>query len=114
MKEDADDYTLNLGNLNNGATLELFERLQSEVLENVRDPNTSAIKKRSITLKFTYAPSADRKSAQVAIESKVALASPDPTVGTIHITKIKGEVKAFVHDPAQDELRFSAPQGQAQ
>lgn len=109
-----DDFQLNLGNLNNGVSLELFERLQTEVLENIRDANTSALKKRKITLTFTYAASADRKSAQVGIEGKTTLAASEPTVGTIHITKIKGEVKGFVHDPAQDELRFAQPQGTAQ
>jgi hypothetical protein len=109
IMDEKETHSLNLGNLNNGAGLDLFERLQAEVLANIRDPNTAATTKRKLTLEFEYAPSADRKSCQVKISPKVKLAPPMSTVGTIHIAKIKGVVQGFVHDPNQDELRFAEP-----
>lgn len=100
------DYALNIGNINNGAIPELFAKLNAQIMDNIRDANTTPTKKRKMQITVTYAPSADRKSAQVMLDTKLTLAPPETTIGTIHIAKIKGKITGFVHDPAQDELRF--------
>lgn len=100
------DYSVNIGNLNGGSIPEIFAKLHQQVMDNIRDVNTTATKKRSITLKITYAPTADRKAAQTMLDTTMKLAPHETMAGTIHIAKVKGKVIGFVHDPAQDELRF--------
>ena len=113
-QDDELDYSLNIGNINGGQLPEVFAKLQALVMENIRDVNTSATKKRSLTLKVVFAPSADRKSCQVQIEPSLKLAPQDLQPGTVHIAKIKGKVVGFVHDPTQDELRFTQTEGAKQ
>lgn len=100
------DYSLNIGNIGNGVIPEIFKNLNTQVMENIRDANTTPTKKRKMVLTITYAPSADRKSAQVLVDTKLMLAPPETNISTIHVAKIRGQVVGFVHDPAQDELRF--------
>lgn len=64
-----------------GAVQERFRIALAEVLANIRDPNTRATEKRSITLTLTLAPYATRDTAQmdVTVKTKLAAAAPAET-----------------------------------
>lgn len=63
---------------NGGVARELVEREFEQVMKNVLDINTDPKTKRSITLKITFAPSADRSmmSSTISVSSKLAAACP--------------------------------------
>lgn len=71
--------------LMNGAVQEKFGSALREVLANVRDPNTSATIKRSITLTITIAPSAGRDVAEMSVQTKTKLAPPNTASSTIYL-----------------------------
>lgn len=71
--------------LMSGALQERFGSALREVLANVRDPNTSATVKRSITLTITIAPSAGRDVAEMSVQTKTKLAPPDAASSTIYL-----------------------------
>ena len=71
--------------LMNGAVQEKFGSALREVLANVRDPNTSATVKRSITLTITIAPSAGRDVAEMSVQTKTKLAPPNTASSTIYL-----------------------------
>ena len=108
------DYALNIGNINGGAVPEVFARLNAQIMENIRDVNTSATATREITLKLQYKPSPDRKTALIIVKPVVKLAPATIDPSTIHISKVNGKPVGFIHDPAQDELQFSKPASPAQ
>lgn len=71
--------------LMNGAVQEKFGAALREVLANIRDPNTSATVKRSITLTITIAPSAGRDVAEMSVQTKTKLAPPNSASSTIYL-----------------------------
>lgn len=71
--------------LMDGAVQEKFGSALREVLANVRDPNTSATVKRSITLTITIAPSAGRDVAEMSVQTKTKLAPPNSASSTIYL-----------------------------
>lgn len=71
--------------LMNGAVQEKFGSALREALANVRDPNTSATVKRSITLTITIAPSAGRDVAEMSVQTKTKLAPPNTASSTIYL-----------------------------
>lgn len=105
------DYQCNIGNINNGSVPEIFAKLHQQVMDNIRDVNTSEKAKRSITLKITYAPTPDRKAALTMVDTTTKLAPHRIEPSMVHIAKIKGRVIGFIHDPSQDELRFGEQTG---
>lgn len=62
----------------NGFLKELIERELALVTKNITDVNTDPKAKRNITIKFTFAPSADRTymATAVSVNSKLAPVNP--------------------------------------
>lgn len=67
---------INLNDLANGAVGERFNMEWSKVLQNIKDPNTSAKAKRKVTLTLTLEPDEEREIAIVGIETKATIAPP--------------------------------------
>lgn len=100
------DYsqTLSIENICGGAVPERFERELSELLKNISDPNTDAEQKRTIVLEFQFTPFPDRSGAQVVLLCKGKLATAEPVPGNIFFARNGAMLKAYSHDPRQDNL----------
>jgi len=83
---------------------ERFERELTELLKNISDPNTPPDSKRSITLEFQFTPFGDRSGAQVTLVCKGKLAAADPVSGSVFFAKQGPFIKAYAHDPRQENL----------
>ena len=98
--------TMSLPTLGNGAACELFEDELKRVLENILDVNTDAEATRSVTLKMTVKPDADREGARVLLEASSKIA-PQMGVGTaMFIGKQAGQAVAVEHNPKQLQLQL--------
>ena len=64
---------LSLANLKGGAAIEMFDRAMGNVLDNIRDINTTQ-KPREITLKVRFSPTRDRTLFGIAITCTPKLA----------------------------------------
>ena len=91
-----------------GGVPEVFERELSEVLKNMVDVNTDPDKARSITLKFTFAPMADRSGAMVTFLCRAGLQPVQIATSPIFLSRQSGDIKAYSMDQRQVEL-FGAP-----
>jgi len=96
--------TLSLENICGGAAGERFEREVVELLKNICDPNTPADQKRSITLEFQFEPFEDRSGAKVTLHCRGKLAAIEAVPGTVFFAKSGNVVKAYAHDPRQENL----------
>lgn len=95
---------LNIGNVCGGAVPELFDHEVRKMLKNVADMNTDPEAKRSITFKFTFKPSPDRKSAVVRLDCSAKHAGVNSVAGSVFMSSAHGEVSAFTEDPRQTSL----------
>jgi hypothetical protein len=99
---------LTLENAAAGAAPELFARALEEVLANIKDPDTPAEAKRTITLKFEFVPHEDRQGgrneASVSVACTSKLAAPNPASGFLFVSREKGEVVAYTNDVQQEEI----------
>ncbi len=84
-----------------GAALELFQAALNQVNANIKDPNTSATKKRSILLKFELSPYKDRSGAQVAVTVESKLSSHQGVEGTVYLRRVGPGFEAFTQDARQ-------------
>lgn len=100
------DYneTLSITNICGGAVEERFEREVIELLKNICDPNTPSDVKRTIILEFQFEPFPDRSGALVKLICKGKLAAIDPVDGSVYFAKHGAVVKAYAHDPRQENL----------
>ena len=100
------DYneTLSIENICGGAVAERFDRELVELLKNISDPNTLADQKRTITLEFQFMPFPDRSGATVHLICKGKLAAVEPVPGSVFFAKVGAIVKAYAHDPRQEQL----------
>lgn len=97
-------FEVNLGNINNGQVLEAAQHAIEKVLANIRDPNTSAEQKRTMTIKLEWKPNRDRNFVEVLAKVETKLAGLEPTVGSVHISGANGRIRGYIRDIAQDEL----------
>jgi hypothetical protein len=95
-----------LETLGKGAANELFTAELRRVVENVMDPNAPAKTKRVINLKFTFAPSEDRRSCGVGIEATSKIAAPNGGSAVIYVGKRMGEAVASIYDAEQMQLDY--------
>jgi hypothetical protein len=103
-----------LVSLCNGAALELFQSALNQVNQNIKDPNTSATKKRSITIKFDMTPYVDRSGANIVVNVESKLSSHNGVNGSMFIHKQAGVFEAFTQDTRQiamfdEESRVEEP-----
>ena len=68
-----------------GAFLERADYEMKKVIENILDPNTSAIAKRKMTITMTLVPDDDRKNIITQVDVKSALASTNPIRTTLYV-----------------------------
>lgn len=95
---------LTLQNVAGGALPEKFQRALSELLENVRDPNTDPTKQRKITIDVKFKPEESREEAKVSTQVKTSLAPDKPDEGVIFLGRREGELTAVAFDPRQEDL----------
>lgn len=73
-----EEQGVSLETLGQGAAVERFNLALQDVLNNVQDPNTDPKKARTVTMKVTVKPSADREVGTLAVDvvSKLAPIAP--------------------------------------
>lgn len=102
-----DNKKLSLENICQGALPEVFHRSIESIIENIRDPNTDAEAKRTLTLEFVFTPHADRSGADVTLKTKEKLAGLQSVKGAIFVSRMDGKLAAYPNDPRQ-ELLFTS------
>ena len=97
---------LNLMTICKGAIPEVFDRVLAALVRNIKDPNTSAQKKRTVTIEITLAPFKDRSGwvDTFVVNSKPAGFHTEEVQGTAFIATQEGELKVFAHDTRQTAL----------
>lgn len=85
LKEENEE--MSIANLARETILEQFDSEMTAVLNNIQDPNTSAIKKRKMTITLTFAPSENRAETTIGSETKLTLAPPAGITTRIFIDK---------------------------
>ena len=88
---------INLATIAKGALTEQFDIEMQKVLENITDPNTAAVKERTISITLKLKPNQSRNGASIAIATKSNLAPVNAVFTDILIDKdLKtGAVKAI-------------------
>lgn len=88
---------INLATIAKGALTEQFDVEMQKVLENITDPNTAAVKERTISITLKLKPNQSRNGASIAIATKSNLAPVNAVFTDILIDKdLKtGAVKAI-------------------
>jgi hypothetical protein len=84
-----------------GAAMELFQSALTQVNNNIKDPNTSADKKRKIVLSFEFAPYIDRSGGNVTVKVETKLSSHQGVDGSFYLRKTGAIVEAFTQDDRQ-------------
>ncbi len=69
-----------------GAIKERVDYEMSHILDNIRDPNTRADRKRTLTLNLVFSPDADRKQIAVSVTAKSKLEPTNPVATALYIT----------------------------
>ncbi len=93
---------INLNTFANGEFADKLNKTLLKVAENIRDTNTDAEEKRSITITMKFVPNKTRSMAGIIIDIKTKLADTEPTVtnlimdrnmeGKIHIEEYDGQI----------------------
>jgi hypothetical protein len=100
---------VNLGSIARGAAMEIFEIEIAKIAANIADPNTKAVKKRKLTLEFTFAPDTDRRAIDVTTSSKTSLAGVSEHASRVYLGKDSdGNPYILDQDPRQ-EMLFDPP-----
>ncbi len=85
--------TINLDKFAGGALAERANQAITQVLENIKDPNTDHKTKRKVTLELTFETDLEREMTQVSVVAKVKIAPQSPVSSIILIdTDTEGEV----------------------
>jgi len=104
-----DVATINLGNINQGAALDAFERELDKVLENVADLATVSTATRVITLTVVFKPHSDRCQIDTEFRCVSKLAAIETHKSKIFAGRTdEGARVAFDADPRQMPL-WSVP-----
>lgn len=93
-----------LSNIGGGAAVERFDDELQKVFANIFDPNTDAGAKRSITLRVTFEPNAERDRSEIKINVSSKLAAPTISTGTLLIGQT--EDGAIAYDITQRQMSF--------
>lgn len=78
-----------------------------KIIENIRDPNTEAQAVRTVTLKITLKPDADRKGAEIAFKTEAKLAGDMPGADRVVISPSSG--KGYINTMEQLDLIENEP-----
>jgi hypothetical protein len=94
-----------------GGVPEVFEHELKAVLTNITDPNTSAEKARSITMKFVFKPTEDRSGATVDFTCRAALQPVKVVKSQMYLSRHTGPLKAYSVD--QRQVAMFGPEAEA-
>ena len=94
---------VSLETINSGAVFDFFEEEFKKVISNIADENTPAESVRSITLKISIKPSADRGRATTTVEASSRLASIKPNENIISFSFDGESVEAFTMDSGKQQ-----------
>jgi hypothetical protein len=94
----------NLLTIAGGGTKVLFDRAIQMVIENIKDPNTDAKKKRKIVLTFDCEPYADRSGFHVEAAVETKLQAPQGVSGTVYIGRDGQRLRGYTQDIKQGDL----------
>lgn len=78
-----------------GAIKEACDVEVGKVIENILDPNTAATKKREISIKITFTPSADRTQVNIEAQSQSKLQPNNPVQTALFCGKQGGKTQAI-------------------
>jgi len=93
-----------LGTIGGGATAEKFNAELQRVLDNIKDPNTSAKAKRKIVLEFVFLADEDREQVAVSIAARSVLGATKPSGDMMWLARQGGRTIATVmHGPGGPE-----------
>jgi hypothetical protein len=91
--------------MNHGAYVELFDEALRKIYANIDDVNTEPKAARSITLKLSIKPSADRKTLTIVPDISVKLAAMKKVEHTLFMVRERtGEPAAVEDNSTQDEM----------
>lgn len=106
-EDDIEINVVGLTSLRNGALVEMFDIEMQKVAKNMMDPNTSAKKERSVTIKVSFKPDEERGSATCAIQTTATLAPIKPAATTIFMSELRdGRIDLTEYNPKQPKLTF--------
>lgn len=97
-------YEVSLDTIRGGAAHELFDRELKRILKNIRDPNTKATAKRTVTLKVTFEPNEQRTGITTSLDCKAKLAPVRTLQDHVHVGERGGEEILVGYDPNQPSL----------
>lgn len=104
--QERDDLVpINIGNINDGAVLEMFERELQKVWANICDLATPATATRSLTVRVDFKPHSDRCVIETEVVSGCKLATIEKHKSKVFLGKTEeGSLIAFESDPRQMPL----------
>lgn len=109
MEQQTRPTAVSLNNIAKGSAVEIFDHNMKKVLENIKDPNTSAKAARSITLKVEFKPYPDRNGAEISVSVASRMAPVSSVNSTVFVGMSEGEYTAYSHDVRQAELPLETP-----
>jgi hypothetical protein len=95
---------VSLSNIANGSAVQIFDHNMRKVLENIKDPNTSAKAARSITLKVEFKPYPDRNGSEVSISVSSRMAPVSSVNSTVFLGATENGLQAYSNDTRQQVL----------
>lgn len=101
-----------LETLNNGAAIELFNKVLEKVNENILDENTESKKKRVITLKVEITPNEERNFCTTAVQCDCKLQPIKAHESAVNMMHDKGTGEIVMHSPdftGQNPNQYSLP-----
>ncbi len=102
---------LTVPNMCNGGLVERLHAELQKAIENILDPNTTAKKARTVTLKITIKPNEHRNMAEIMVATSSSLCPPAPIETGLYIGKDPrtGEVDAQEMAPSENPEQTILP-----
>lgn len=103
MADEKDELIpINIGNINDGAVIDMFERELQCALKNINDLSTPATATRSITIKLDLKPHSDRCVIETTVSCSTKLAGVEKHNSKVFMGRTEENgVIAFSEDPRQ-------------
>lgn len=100
-----DVVSINIGNINNGAAIDLFDQALAKILENIADLATEATATRRIVLTVEFKPHSDRIKVETEMGIACKLATPERNKSHVFLARSDaGGIVALDEDPRQMPL----------
>jgi hypothetical protein len=93
---------INIGNINDGAVIDMFDRELQSALKNINDLSTPATATRSITIRLDLKPHSDRCVIETTVSCSTKLAGVEKHNSKVFMGRTEdNSVIAFASDPRQ-------------